>query len=130
MICKDCLHYDACKDIFLQLGEKEEAQYMDDNGVYGAEKECRQFKEKSHFIEIPCKVGDKLYYIVEDYDEEGSNSFVFETKVVSIGFDKDGFFMSIGLPLGKFQIGRLKIGVNIFKTYEEAEKKLEDKHGK
>lgn len=115
MTCNDCIHYEVCKVHGMKVDDTNFRKEF-----------CGCFKDKSRFVELPCNVGDKLYYIIEDYDEEGSNSFVFETKVVSIGFDKDGFYMSIELPLGKFQIGRLKIGVNIFKTYDEAEKKLQE----
>lgn len=129
MTCKDCIHFGVCRFSF----DVEEPidiyafHYLGKNDLHNkADDACSDFKDKSLFVNLPCNVGDKLYYVIEDYDEEGSNSFVFETKVVSIGFDKDGFYMSIELPLGKFQRGRLKIGVNIFKTYDEAEKKLQE----
>lgn len=124
--CKDCIHYDLCKN---SCGETDIYIPGINDPAFTSktvEIDCSVFKDKSRFVELPCNVGDKLYYVIEDYDEEGSNSFVYETKVVYIGFDKDGFYMGIELPIGKFQRGRLKIGVNIFKTYEEAEKKLQE----
>ena len=46
MTCEDCLHYDICI------------------GAFGdwLPKICDSFKDKSKFIEIPCSVGDTVYY--------------------------------------------------------------------
>ena len=48
--CKDCLHNEAC-DIYAGNLNKD-----------GAEK-CRCFKKRNRFVELPCKVGDTVYYI-------------------------------------------------------------------
>ena len=47
MTCKDCIHYDVCL-----LGACVE-------GVTGT---CLNYKDKSRIVELPCKVGDTLYY--------------------------------------------------------------------
>lgn len=44
MTCKECIHYDAACI----------------NGTTGA---CMYFKDKSRYIELPCKVGDTVYKI-------------------------------------------------------------------
>ena len=46
MTCKDCCHYDVCEiqnEIPFKKSEK-----------------CRLFKDKSKFIELPCKVGEAI----------------------------------------------------------------------
>ena len=48
MTCKDCVHYDVCL-----LGAC----------INGATGTCLNFKDKSRFIELPCKVGDTVHYI-------------------------------------------------------------------
>lgn len=49
MTCKDCYHYDVCCELMKQLHWKPEL--------------CNSFKDKSLIVELPCKVGDKVYYI-------------------------------------------------------------------
>lgn len=48
--CKDCIHYKVCNYFEGDLNEE------------GAEK-CVYFKDRNKFVELPCKVGDKVYYI-------------------------------------------------------------------
>lgn len=56
--CKDCLHYEACKTI------SEAQDYTEfDTMINDAEKECDTFADKSRFVELPCKVGDTVYYL-------------------------------------------------------------------
>lgn len=45
--CKDCLHYEVCKAIENEL-------YIIPTSW------CGYFKDKSRYIELPCKVGDKV----------------------------------------------------------------------
>lgn len=45
MTCKDCVHYDACNRILNRL------------------EVCDQFKDKTRFVELPCKVGDTIYKV-------------------------------------------------------------------
>ena len=53
MTCKDCYHYDACKFYNKNLPEEYDT----------IEWQCDNFKDKSRIIELPYKVGDKVYYI-------------------------------------------------------------------
>ncbi len=55
MTCKDCVHYCLCEP---------------NSGAYGsklykskAEVKCSKFKDKSKIIELPCRVGDKIYIV-------------------------------------------------------------------
>ena len=40
--CKDCLHGDVCFTVL--------------NSML-----CQHFKDRSRFVELPCKVGDRVY---------------------------------------------------------------------
>lgn len=57
MTCKDCFHYDTCIKIFIT--EKE---------TVNPEKNCPSFKDKSRFVELPCKVGDIVYEIAINHE--------------------------------------------------------------
>ena len=102
--CKDCVHYDVCE---FHLDEK---TTMTVN-------ECMRFKDKSRFVELPCKIGDTLYYICGNRVESD--------EVHSIYVD---CWNSIAIKL-KWVRGRVnssEIGKTVFLTREEAEKALKE----
>ena len=51
--CKDCVHYDVCYEL----------TYHEPNGEIVGREVCNNFKDKSRFVELPCKVGDKVWFI-------------------------------------------------------------------
>ena len=59
MTCKDCLCSDVCIETRDQI---QMLAYQSRNDV---EKVCSNFKDKSRFVELPCKVGDIVYIISE-----------------------------------------------------------------
>ena len=65
LTCKDCIHYEACHDMYYE----EHATRHFDPEKHNAEKECGYFKDRSRFIELPC---NKINATVESniYDEE------------------------------------------------------------
>lgn len=120
MTCKrtDCIHYEACKTF---------NQYIP-NETDNIDRFCDEFKDKSHFLKLPCKVGDtiyKLWYapchngeIYPDsygcdgcYDKCDLHKEIFEFEVPSLGFIVNEL---------------LKDDNSVyFFTYEEAKKALE-----
>lgn len=46
--CKDCIHFVMCDEVPTK-----------------AVNDCDFFKDRSRFVELPCKVGDTIYEIVE-----------------------------------------------------------------
>lgn len=60
MTCKDCIHYEACHDMYYE----EHATRHFDPEKHNAEKECGYFKDRSQFIELPCKVSDTAWILV------------------------------------------------------------------
>ena len=58
MNCKDCLYYDFCIDCndFDERGNPIKYNRCE-------WEECECFKEKSRFVELPCKVGDTVYLV-------------------------------------------------------------------
>ena len=51
MTCKDCLYYEACVNHYTQ------GQLTMING------DCSTFTDRSEWVHLPCKVGDKVWYI-------------------------------------------------------------------
>lgn len=57
--CKDCIHGDVCKAHVIEgvgIDFTTFEKLIEKNG-------CNQFKDRSKFIELPCKVGDTVYFI-------------------------------------------------------------------
>ena len=71
MTCKDCIHYDVCKALEEQVGMIDARQ-------------CGCYKDKSRFIELPCKVGDTAYIDLSD-----KGDYYDECKVKHIEFSSD-----------------------------------------
>lgn len=59
MTCKDCVHYEVCKEVV-----EFHHGLPSDLEVDGIEKRCDHFKPKSRFVELPCEVGQKGQIIV------------------------------------------------------------------
>lgn len=54
MTCKDCIHYELCEIRGYTYNEN-----LDES----VDIICGDFKDKSRYIELPCKVGDTVYVI-------------------------------------------------------------------
>lgn len=60
--CKDCVHVEVCREYVtglaaargVDLDETELEQVLDSD-------DCDHFQDRSRFVELPCKVGDKVY---------------------------------------------------------------------
>ena len=116
MICKDCIHFEVC-DSGRHIGE-----YVDDDGVYaeGVEKECVTFKDKSRFIELPCKVGSDVYLILEDDEVETGIYVTPAHRITEVG--SQGFWLSAFYPPGD-DSQTLLPGANSAKPYFLPERK-------
>jgi hypothetical protein len=112
MTCKECVHYELCFD-YTHL---KHSKNLPDN----REDVCEHFKNKANFVELPCKVLDKVYVPIE------GTSSIFETKVLSIGVDEDGDFVlnPYEYPDDVFCVNGVNIGKTVFLTKEDAEKVL------
>ena len=82
--------------------------------------------ENGTLIELPCKVGDTVYYTSPEY----YNSLLVEYKVMEISQTREGIRLSVyGSPKEKGLITYLWasfIGKTVFLTREEAEKRLKE----
>lgn len=108
--CKDCV----CNELCTTIGFN--------NGFKGGE-QCRHFKDKSLFIELPCKVGDTVYYFLD-----GSNYKKYETVNV-VGFHTDKYRTAFEIEVCgiKMRVDIGFLGEKIFLTREEAEQALKER---
>lgn len=114
MTCKDCVHQEACFDWCRGFVETTEL--------------CEHFKDKSKFIELPCKVGDKVWFIkfMWNYAKQPIPAMVCGIKT----FSSSGTFTFTALTdennVARSFINQ-DIGKTVFLTYEAAEKALKER---
>lgn len=120
MTCKDCVHYEACKMILLSAYPNvTEAEII--QTANNQKNKCVNFKDKTRFVELPCKVGDTVYV---PFNEKVHKANVFSMKIETE--DKKYIYMLKLRIFGHFfQFKTLLLGKNVFLTREEAEKALE-----
>ena len=120
--CKDCLNYDVCKKLsgytedFITSCEKNFEKYGD------AKEKCEYFKDRSKFIELPCKAGDLVYYFVNDNLSEYC-----EVSVAGFHIDKYRIAFEIEVSGRKFFVDTEFLGEKVFLTKEEAEQALAER---
>ena len=109
MTCKECIHYELC----------EVQAFNGFNKNFEPEKDwkhCGVFKDKSKYIELPCKVGDVVYWI----GRKSGKPFISEEIVQSICCDvRETIEFTALNPNGKI----LKY---FFPTKSKAEQKLKE----
>ena len=111
--CKDCIHFESCKNLYETHGE----------GLSGDSYVCDFFKDRSRFVELPCKLGDTLFV--------PTRNFVSEYKVVSFHVCGEGVWYRTNVIKGI--LTRLiadnveNIGKTVFLTREEAEQALKER---
>ena len=128
MTCKDCIHYEACHDMYYE----EHATRHFDPEKHNAEKECGYFKDRSRFVELPCKIGDTVYSIYKgdieahivnrlEFCTVGNNSECQDYFGTAEGIDDcDENFSFINFTKATF-------GKTVFLTREAAEQALKER---
>ena len=113
MTCKDCIYYDVCLA----------------RVAAGDDKICSYFKDKSRIIELPCKVGDNIFYIHRTVQ---GNDYILKANVlaviVAIYDDTKKFYLKIIYEDADGYTDRATAiyGVNAFSSREEAELKIKE----
>ena len=112
-ICESCIHFDRCKGLY----RSERLQKIVSKG-------CPYFKDRSQFVELPCKVGDTVFVVEEIAEERKIIKDHVET--IGIGYYADGvnIYQFDGIKTdGYFE----DFGKNVFLTREEAEQALKER---
>lgn len=111
--CKECIHSECC---FMQYGKTEALKWQSKLG-------CKNFKDRSRFVELPCKVGDTVY-VVENI--AGENKIIQDSvETIGIGYYADGIeiYQFDGIKTdGYFS----DFGKTVFLTKEAAEQALKE----
>ena len=120
MTCKDCIHYDVCVIVEHRLREDED--YLTEFG-------CSDFKPKSRYIELPCAVGDTVWWLTTANWQRTEWKIV-EVRVSMLQQKADKSWKIRLTHLSSvFDITTDQLGKTVFLSREEAEKALERSEG-
>ena len=118
--CKDCIHYEACESQVPRTFWNSETFYY----------HCKCFKDRTRFVELPCKVGDVVY----SYCEDLFRILPYFIEQIIISYDSDspnneyvtfnGISSNASELLADMDFTIDEIGKTVFLTREEAERAL------
>ena len=113
--CRDCMHDKVCSEYFHAFWGHTANKHSD---LINAEpKDCPYFKDRSRFVELPCKVGDTVYRLK---DGKVTKEQVVEFEISSRGVV---LYRTLGYELGYSDY----FGNSLFLTKEEAEQALKER---
>lgn len=114
--CKDCLHVEVCREYVMGLAaargveldatEIEQVLVSDD---------CDNFKGRSRFVELPCKVGDTVYF---------NNVHLRYAKVIAIYIDASGGMFDLDISTNIETVAGYEHFINKDYTFEDIGKRL------
>ena len=128
--CKDCVHVEVCREyveglaaargVRLSVKELDSVLECDD---------CKHFKDRSQFVELPCKVGDTVYF---------NNVHLRYARVIAIYIDASGGMFDLDITTNIATATGYEhfinkdytfedIGRRLFLTREEAERALKER---
>lgn len=128
MTCIDCIHFEACERMIHDTNKMFKAllsealkmncdfNYDSTNTLSGAEI-CQCFQAHSNFVELPCKLGDTVYYFNHVGTIYSQKVMGFIVNSVGVLVDSDVMFDSN------------LIGDKFFLTREETERALKESEG-
>ena len=134
MTCKDCYHYEACKEKFAGLREicvEKPKKHLELNPR--VETVCHQFKDKSLIVELPCKVGEEIY--VMNRENIPQRMILDKPDIRCHCAKEDNLYMALcddkkhGICAYRLKNDGSDIGEKVFLAKEEAEAKLKELNG-
>ncbi len=125
--CKDCIHYELCEDAYISECAElldTDVDAIDRTKINMSECDnCEHFKDRSKFIDLPCKVGNTVHYLKTLMD--GKGTIVIKKDIVKqISINSHGVFLVISYC---YCLNAAEFGKTIFLTPEEAKKALEER---
>lgn len=117
--CKDCIHVEVCCSYLSTAYNKCKLATPDFKLLKNIEcDDCEHFKDRSRFVELPIKPGEKVFY----FDTEGR---IYETTVTQLVYGATGFLIDSDVMFNSNLIGK-----RFFLIREAAEQALKEREGK
>ena len=105
MTCKECIHFDACENLYEIHGD----------GLSGESHVCDYFANRSRFVELPCKVGDTVYF---------NNVHLRYARVIAIYIDASGGMFDLDITTNIATATGYEHFINKDYTFEDIGKRL------
>lgn len=134
--CADCVHVEVCSEYVEGLAAVRGLKLKTTEEISAILQcdDCDHFKDRSRFVELPCKVGDTVYF---------NNVHLRYAKVIAIYIDASGGMFDLDVTTNIETVAGYKhfinkdytfedIGKRLFLTKEAAEQALKERenHGK
>ena len=113
-ICKDCLHFEVCKFMYGKEFEQHWPPFF---------WTCDRFKDRSRFVELPCKPGDIVFYM-NRYRRNVWPMKIISVEINSQGINEYGCWCDVPESYTPICFKPIAIGKTVFFTQEEAEAEL------
>ena len=127
MTCKDCIHYDMCGGFIPSDLDKEVFDYCREgrtDEIPDIEKRCNSFKDKTMYIELPCRAGDLIYDAYDAIKNGGGKIRELKPPEIKINIDRRNRPWII---ISGYYFALEDFGKTVFLTREEAEAKLKER---
>lgn len=123
MRCEECVHKELCADYVSSLAEVQNAdvefisQWLDEieGKINQTDNECEHFIDRSRFVELPVKLGEKVFY----FDTAGR---IYESTASQVIYGSTGFLIDSDVMFNSNLIGK-----RFFLTREEADQALKER---
>lgn len=124
--CENCIHYEIIKNEASSYCLCSNAFNIKERQRHNSTFKCDHFKDKSRYIELPCKVGDTVYIPTSNgIINEKVHRILYSQEAENYGkFIRNRFYTIVGNTEAQFDFS--DIGKTVFLTYEEAEKALKE----
>ena len=122
MTCKDCIHWQACRNTAYEYaGQDAASAYDEDICCKGVAEICANFSDKSEWVHLPVKVGEQVFVV---YADEIQHTSVYSMKIESED-DHFIFIVKCMISWGGARFEKFIFGQTAFLTRKEAEKALD-----
>lgn len=101
--CNDCIHNEICQ------------KFGGPFNISDADTSCTNFKSRSRFVELPCKVGDTVYF---------NNAHFRYAKVMAIYIDASGGMFDLKIFTNIETVAGYEHFINKDYTFEDIGKRL------
>ena len=114
--CTDCVHYELCLHQEKFLIEHNRKDLIRRYGFGLSEPEiCCNFRDRSRFVELPCRVGDKVYF---------NNVHLRYARVIAIYIDASGGMFDLDITTNIATATGYEHFINKDYTFEDIGKRL------
>ena len=111
--CAECVHVEVCseKNLHVAVGMNITPRFK----YKRIEQECEHFKNCARFVELPCKVGDTVYF---------NNVHLRYGKVIAIYIDASGGMFDLDIATNIETVAGYEHFINKDYTFEDIGKRL------